>query len=218
MSEGLYLKAEPYFQYLYHIPVEPSGSFSLLNYNAYGLDKKLVNEGKGRNYGVDVTVERPMRKGWYALFTGSLFKSEYKGGDHVWRGTRMDQRFIVHALAGKEWFFGKNKQKSFSANIRLTYQGGYRYTPIVEKESQISQAVEEDETQAYRLRLQAAFITDLTLKYRINKRRTAHEFSLMILNATGFRQTGYAYNLVTHAVEKKRSAPVVPNISWKICF
>lgn len=218
ITDNLYLKVEPYFQYLYNIPVEQSTSFSILNYNGYGLDKALINKGKGRNYGVDITMERYLKDGWYALFTGSLFKSEYMGGDKVWRNTRMDQRFITNGLVGKEWIFGKNKNKVFSANIRLTYQGGYRYTPINDEQSQIDHGVKGDETRAYSLKLPNSFTTDLTLRLRVNKKKTSHEFSFMILNATGFRQTGYAYNIVTNTVEKKRSAPIVPSISWKIYF
>lgn len=218
LSDQLLLKVEPYYQYLYDVPVEFGTSFSILNYNAYGLDKQLVNEGKGRNYGIDVTLERYLKDGWYGLFTGSLFKSKYMGGDKVWRNTRMDQRFILNALAGKEWTFGEHKHKIFSANIRLTYQGGYRYTPIDYIESEHSQGVEQIDAQAYSLRLSNSFTTDLTLRYRINKKKTAHEFSFMILNATGFRQTGYVYNTMTNSVEKKRNAPIVPSISWKIYF
>lgn len=218
ITDNLYFKVEPYLQYLYDIPVESGTSFSILNYNGYGLDKALVNSGKGRNYGVDVTLERYLADGWYGLLSGSLFKSEYMGGDEIWRNTRMDQRFIINGLIGKEWVFGKNKNKVFSANVRLTYQGGNRYTPINNEESQIEHGIKEDETRAYSLKLPNAFTSDLTLRLRVNKKKFAHEFSFMILNANGFRQTGYAYNIVTNSVERKHYAPIVPSISWKIYF
>lgn len=218
ITDNLYLKVEPYFQYLYDIPVESGTSFSILNYNGYGLDKALINIGKGRNYGVDVTLERYLADGWYSLLSASLFKSEYVGGDKKWRNTRMDQRFIINGLVGKEWVFGKSKNKVFSANVRLTYQGGNRYTPISNEESQVEHGIKEDETRAYSLKLPNSFTTDLTLRLRVNKKRFTHEFSFMLLNANGFRQTGYAYNIVTNSVERKRYAPIVPNISWKIYF
>ncbi len=218
ITEPIALKIEPYYQYLFDVPVEEGTSFSILNYNAFGLDKILVNKGKGRNYGVDITLERYLRNGWYALVTGSLFRSEYKGGDRVWRNTRMDQRFILHGLYGKEWTFGKYNHKLFSANIRITYQGGYRYTPIDYAESDLTQSVETIDATAFSRSLPHTFTTDITLRYRVNKKKTAHEFSFMILNATGFRQTGYEYNLAMGEVEKVKSAPVVPTISWKIYF
>ncbi|MDR1729520.1 MAG: hypothetical protein LBR52_02540 [Prevotellaceae bacterium] len=63
----------------------------------------LVNDGKGRNYGVDVTHERYLQNGYYYLLTGSLFKARYLGGDGVWRNTRLDRNYVVNALGGKEW-------------------------------------------------------------------------------------------------------------------
>ncbi|MCD8177579.1 MAG: TonB-dependent receptor [Tannerellaceae bacterium] len=218
LSDNISLKVEPYYQYLYNIPAEPGTSFSTLNYNSYGLDKKLINNGKGRNYGIDLTLERYLKDGWYGMVTGSLFKSEYRGGDKIWRNTRMDQRFIVHALTGKEWTFGKYKHKVLSANIRLTYQGGYRYTPIDYDESGQSQDIEKVDSEAYNLRLPNMFTSDLTLRFRVNKKKVAHEYAFMILNANGFKQTGYVYNLATNSVEKKRSTPLIISLSWKIYF
>jgi hypothetical protein len=217
-SDNINLKIEPYFQLLYDIPVESGTSFSILNYNGAALDKKLVNAGKGRNYGVDVTLERYLKNGWYGMFTGSLFKSEYLGGDNVWRNTRMDRGFILNLLAGKEWVFGQQKNKTFSANIRLSYQGGDRYTPIDETVSLEEQKIEYDESKAYSLQLPNSFTSDITLRYRINKKKVSHEFSFMILNANGFRQTGYRYNLITSSIETVKGAPIVPSISYKIYF
>jgi hypothetical protein len=218
ISDNINLKIEPYFQYLYDIPVEPGTSFSILNHNGFALDKKLVNAGDGRNYGVDVTLERYLNNGWYGIFTGSLFKSEYLGGDNVWRNTRMDRRFILNLLAGKEWIFGQQKNKIFSANIRLSYQGGDRYTPIDEAASLADHTLKYDESKACSLQLPNSFTSDFTLRYRINRKKVSHEFSFMILNANGFRQTGYRYNLITNRVEEVKGAPIVPSISYKIYF
>lgn len=218
LSESTRLKAEPYYQSLYDIPVDPNSPFSVLNYNGYVLNKRLVNEGKGRNYGIDLTVERHLSEGWYALFSGSLFKSEYRGSDKVWRNTRMDRRFIVNALAGKEWMVGRRKKNVFSANLRLSYQGGDCYTPIDLEKSQENQGIQVDESRAYSLRLPSAFTSDLTLRYRVNKKRVSHEVALMLLNMNGFKQTYYTFNLLTNTVEKKREAPMIFGISWKIYF
>lgn len=218
ISDNFNLKIEPYFQYLYDIPVESGTSFSILNHNGFALDKKLVNAGNGRNYGVDVTLERYLNNGWYGMFTGSLFKSEYLGGDNAWRNTRMDREFILNLLAGKEWVFRQQKNKTFSANIRLSYQGGDRYTPIDEATSLEEHTLKYDESKAYSLQLPNSFTSDITLRYRINKKKISHEFSFMILNANGFRQTGYRYNLITNSIETVKGAPIVPSISYKIYF
>lgn len=64
------------------------------------------------------------------MLNGSLFKSKYMGGDNIWRNSRMDRGFVVKALAGKEWTLGKKGNKILGVNVKLTYQGGERYSPI----------------------------------------------------------------------------------------
>lgn len=214
----LNIKVEPYVQYLFDIPVEPGSSFSIINYDGYILDRQLVNKGKGLNYGIDLTLERYLSKGWYWMLSGSLFRSRYMGGDHIWRNTRMDRRFMVKALAGKEWTFGRNRHKTLGLNLRMILQGGDRYTPIDYEASGNTHEVEEDETQAYSLHLPASFVTDFTINYKVNRKHVSHEFSLKLLNANGFRNTYYRYNLVNNQIEKKRAVPVIPGISYKLYF
>lgn len=77
-----------------------------------------------------------MKNGFYYMITGSLFKSKYRGGDNVWRNTRLDKNYLLNLLAGKEWMVGKLKQNVLSLNGRLFFQGGERYTPVNEERSQ----------------------------------------------------------------------------------
>ena len=57
---GVQAKVEAYYQYLYDVPVErDSSTFSILNFGAdfnTALPADLVNNGKGRNYGAELTV------------------------------------------------------------------------------------------------------------------------------------------------------------------
>lgn len=48
-----------------------------------------------------------MKNGFYYMITASLFKSKYRGGDRIWRNTRLDKSFLVNLLAGKEWMVGR---------------------------------------------------------------------------------------------------------------
>ena len=90
INRDLNLRIEPYFQYLYDLPVENNSSFSIVNFNAFILDRRLVSEGKGKNYGIDLSLEHGLEKGWYWMINGSIFKSKYMGGDKIWRSSRMD--------------------------------------------------------------------------------------------------------------------------------
>ena len=149
INQNLHLKIEPYFQYLFRIPVEPNSSFSVINHEEFYLDRILTNTGQGRNYGIDITLEQYMKNGFYYMITGSLFKSKYRGGDNVWRNTRLDKNYLLNLLAGKEWMVGKLKQNVLSLNGRLFFQGGERYTPVNEERSQTEHDIFFDETKAY---------------------------------------------------------------------
>lgn len=219
INRGLHLKIEPYYQSLFHIPVEENATFSIINHEGFYLDRILKNEGKGRNYGIDITLEQYMRNGFYYMLTGSFFKSEYKAGDGVWRDTRLDKGFIINLLAGKEWMVGKRKQNVLSLNGRLYLQGGGRYTPVDEERTLAEHEIVFDETRAYSERFKSSLNGDVSMSFRINKKKVSHEFSVKILNV-GMR-TGmhfYQYNERTNAIEQKDGTGLIPNISYKIYF
>lgn len=214
-----HFKIEPYYQYLYDIPVERGTSFSVINQKGYYLDRILENEGVGKNYGIDITFEQYMNKGFYYMLTGSLFKSKYRGGDNIWRDTRYDRGFAVNLVAGKEWMVGKQKQNILGINTRLFFQGGDRYIPIDEEKSSQTHDIEFDETRAFSKKFNPAINGDISINYKINRKKISHEFSLKILNIGGY--TGmhyYKYNESTMEIKKEKGIGVMPNISYKIYF
>jgi len=219
ISENTHLKIEPYFQYLYDVPVARDSSFSIINHRDWYLNTALVNEGKGKNYGVDVTFERYLADGYYYLFTASIFESRYTGGDGIWRNTRLNRNYLFNALGGKEWKLGRQKQNILGVNLRLSLQGGDRYSPIDEAASQAEQDAVYDTSKAYEKQLSPAFISNFTVSYKMNKKNLAHEFAIKMINATGYKEyEGHIYNYRKKEVEMSRSAVVMPNISYKIEF
>ncbi len=83
LSKDLFLKVELYYQHLYSVPVEDNdtSSFSAVNYSWGYTDRKLINEGSGQNYGMELTFEKYFSKNYYYLFTASLYNSEYTAAD-----------------------------------------------------------------------------------------------------------------------------------------
>ncbi len=219
INSYMHLKVEPYYQYLFRIPVEDNSSFSIINHQSFYLDRILKNRGSGVNYGIDITLEQYMKNGFYYMITASLFKSKYKAGDNIWRNTRLDKNYLLNILAGKEWMVGRNKQNVLSLNGRIFFQGGDRYTPVDEGKSMIEHDIKFDETRAYSKKFDPSINGDISFSYRINKKKISHEFSIKMLNV-GMR-TGmhfYQYNEKTHKIEKKDGSGLIPNISYKIYF
>ena len=220
VSDLVHLKIEPYYQQLFSVPVIANSSFSVLNLQTdWFFADKLENTGKGKNYGIDLTLEKYISNGYYYLFTASGFKSEYKGGDSVWRSTRFDRNFVFNFLIGKEWKMGKNKQNMLSLNTKASYQGGNRYSPINVAASDLMKDVVFDETNAFKMQMGPALNMHFTASYRINKKHHSSEIALKIINLTGQSDfNGFKYNFINKAVDKDLASIVIPNLSYKIEF
>jgi hypothetical protein len=220
ISENMLLKIEPYYQQLFDVPVVADSSFSFINlHDQWFFNEKLENTGKGRNYGIDITLEKYMSQGYYFLLTASIFNSEYQGGDDVWRDTKYNRNYLINFLIGKEWMLGKNKQNVLGLNTRFTYQGGERYSPIDEAQSLLEQDVIYDETRAFSKQTSPSFVAHFTASYKINKSKSSHEFALKILNATSYEDfLGFRYNFKSKTIDEHREAIMIPNLSYKIEF
>ena len=187
--------------------------------NDWFFNDKLINTGNGKNYGVDITFEKYLSYGYYYMITGSVFNSEYKGGDNIWRDTRYNRNYAFNFLIGKEWEMGKNKQNVLGLNARLSYQGGDHYSPINSTLSNQNQDVVFDETKAYSLQFDPAFTTHFTASYKINKMKSSQEIAFKILNATQYKEfMNFQYNYQTQNVDEIREAIFIPNLSWKVEF
>jgi hypothetical protein len=219
-SEFTHLKIEAYYQHLFDVPIMAGNSFSLINQqNDWFFDGKLQNSGKGRNYGLDITFEKYLSKGYYYMATASLFNSHYQGGDNVWRDTRYNRNIALNFLIGKEWLLGKEQNHILGLNARLSFQGGDHYSPINTTQSLADQDVVFDQTKAFSLQYSPAFTSHFTASYKLNKKKTAHEFALKIINLTQYEEyLGFRYNYQTQTVDANREATFIPNISYKIEF
>ncbi len=185
-TKSMRLKAEAYYQYLYSIPVTQTKSYySVVNagadFNNPSIDS-LVNKGTGTNYGLELTLEKFYSKGYYYLFTASLFDSKYKGSDGVERNTAFNGNYTFNALAGKE--FTINKKSLLSIDCKVTYAGGKREVPIDLEASNLKGSAVYREEIAYENQLKDYFRTDVKISYKRNGRRITQEFSVDVQNIT----------------------------------
>jgi hypothetical protein len=180
------LKTEIYYQYIYNAPVKDYPSyFSALNlgadFNSPNIDH-LVSKGTGTNYGLEITLEKFYSQGYYVLFTTSLFQSLYKGSDGVERNTAFNGNYVFNLLAGKE--FKINEKHVFILDMRTTYAGGKRYTPIDIPASILAKDEVRDGSKAYTLQYPDYYRSDVKFGYRFNSKKVTHEFSVDVQNIT----------------------------------
>lgn len=221
LSENIRFKIEPYVQFLYDVPVIADSSYSVINRKEFYVEEALVNKGKGRNIGVDITLEKYLSRGIYYLVSATVFDSKYRGGDGVWYNSRFNRHYILNTLAGKEWMIGRGKQNILSANVKLTLQGGERYSPLDEEATmnRPDKEAQYDETKAFTLQYPVMFIANFTISYKINRKKVAHEFAVKALNVTGTKEYyGYHYNMKTGQMELNGMSTPISNISYKLEF
>jgi hypothetical protein len=226
-SGSFRLKVESYYQYLFDVPVETSpSSFSMLNISSMqplSYDT-LVNSGKGRNYGLELTLEKFLTKGYYFLLTASLYDSKYKGSDGVLRPTAFDSKYIVNLLGGYEIRLnGRHPEAKFKTWLcvdgKITSAGGLRYTPVDHEASYQAGYTIYDDGEAFSKQFRDYFRMDVKVTYRLDSKRVSQELSVDIQNITNRQNPIYMqYNPTTQQEEFMYQLGFFPMMQYRIIF
>lgn len=214
----LRIKVEPYYQQLYDVPVVDGEAYSMLNFTSdWTFNKTLVNKGRGSNFGVDITLERFLKGGFYYMMTSSIYQSEYTGGDGVKHKSRYSGGFVVNFLAGKEWTV--RNANLLGINGKVTLFGPYWHQPVdVEATRQKGEIVYNENESFNERHSNLETVSDLTLTYRINHIKSSSVFAFQVKNVVGRQYMGKKYNLQTEEIEDDFFTSPVPFISYKIEF
>jgi len=221
IGNGIHFKFEGYYQSLFEVPIEAvSSPYSILNSGTsfvFEMAPNLVNQGSGRNYGIELTVEKNFSNSYYFLISGSLFESEYQGGDGIWRNTAFNNKYMLNTLGGKEFKIGKSGV--IMADIKLTVSGGRFYTPIDLNQSIIAGETVFNNAEAFSLQYDTYFRTDFKIGYRINMKRISQEFLIDIQNITN-RENVFEefYNSSTGTIDRRNQLGLFVIPQYRILF
>jgi len=168
-----------------------------------------------------LTVEKFFSRGFYGLFTTSIFDSKYKGSDGIERNTAFNNRYVVNVLAGKEIKFKPDSRFTFTFDTKVTTAGGRYFTPVDLEASILSQtAVFKDEL-AFSERFDNYFRFDVKLGFKMNskKRQVSHQFFIDIQNITN-RENIFArqFNRQTNMVNETFQLGFFPDFLYRIQF
>jgi hypothetical protein len=218
------MKTEIYYQSIYNVPVNTfSSSYSMLNTGATfktDLQDNLINSGTGKNYGVELTIEKFFNKGYYGLFTSSIYRSKYTGSDGIERNTAFNGKYVFNVLAGKEWTVGSQKRNKLSADFKFTNAGGRAYTPIDLTASNTT-GHEELSTNAYSSFYDNYYRLDIKAGYTLNsgKRKISHTFSLDLQNITNHKNVfSQTYDDKMQNINTTYQLGFFPNVVYKLQF
>ncbi len=224
LGDHLRLKIEAYYQHLYDVPLnaDPDSRGSMINvsdiWDILGIEEARSN-GTGRNYGLDLTLERFFNNGYYFLWTGSLFDSKFKAQDGNIYNTRFNSNFQTNLLGGKEFKVGKSKKNIFAINGKVLYAGGNRQTPI-----DLNASIEKGETvylddQYLEDQLPDYFRLDVGISYKINKKRMTHTLGLDIQNVTNRLNVDFMdFEPETNSIQTYSQTGLFPNFNYRIEF
>ena len=228
INKNTLFKAEAYYQLLFDIPVDNSGETGYNAINAQSFDifeiaeTPLTNDGKGRNYGIEFTLERFLNKGFYYLSTLSLYDSKYKVGNGNYLNTRFNGNYVFNLLSGKDFAVGTKGNKTFGINAKFVLAGGQRFTGIDEAAS-IAGQTEVFSTTPFTEKVKAYYRFDLGINYQWNKTKTTHNLSLNIQNITSRINTtelDYFFDEVTNRIVtiKSEQNGLIPVLKYSINF
>ncbi len=161
----------------YYISVNDLESFSR---------KPTIPSGIGRNYGLELTVEKHYSKNYFILFNTSVYSSKYKlNKEDIWKNTRYNGNVIVNLSGGKDFKVGKEKQNRLGISTKILTFGGARF-PVLD-EDQLAQNGIYTATEDLIGRTKQYLRWDLRLAYLRNKRRYSWELSLDVQNVTNHK-------------------------------
>jgi len=219
------IKTEVYYQYIYNVPVNTYiSSYSMLNTGSTfktDLEDSLVNNGTGKNYGAELTIEKFFSSGYYGLLTVSLYNSKFTASDGVERNTAFNGKYVFNILAGKEWKVGSEKRNNLSLDLKFTSAGGRPYIPIDLEASQITgneQLLYED---SYSMNYSNYFRIDLKAGFTVNssKSKISQTFSLDLQNITNNKNVfSQNYDNRGRTIKTTYQLGLFPNFVYKLQF
>lgn len=215
------IKTELYHQDLTKLPVGTgqNSHYAIINQQFFFPDFELVNRGRGRNIGLELTLEQFMHHNFYYLVTASVFDSKYKTPTTTWQNTRYNTGYTASVTLGKEWTVGKSKRHIFGLNIKSTLVGGQWDTPIDREASQQAKEEVRDNSRPFSTRLNNFYKLDIGIRYKRNKSKFTSTLALDLMNATNHRNIGgITYDIQNDTMDEWTMMPFIPVLSYKVEF
>jgi hypothetical protein len=215
------LKTELYYQWLYNIPIHAlrTSNYSVINLDDDFSIESLENKGLGQNYGLELTLDRYWNDRFYMLATLSLYQSEYRPSDKLWRNTRYNSNKSFTLLFGKEWVLKTKRPSYFGLDMKLISMGGVRVTPIDLIQSSIRKTTVSILSRYYEDKLKSIFRIDMQMEWKVQYKKTTGSLILGVQNATNRKnQISHRYDANLGRITYNYLLGRIPVFGYKIDF
>jgi len=219
IKDDFKITLEGYFLKLSNIPVSSDEGLNywMLNDLVGFSTENLVSNGLGRNYGIELTIERFFNKGFFMLASGSIYNSEYSLGDDQYYNTRYNGKFNSSLMIGKE--LKLKNDNVISLSFRNLVFGGQWYKPANELISKRTGEYYDDEQSILSTQNKTYWRSDLRFSYRKNNQRNSWIIALDVQNLFNISNTrDEIWNIRTQNFEFKSQVGLIPVISFQVDF
>lgn len=227
-GKNVRLKVEGYYQDLFNLPVENDASSFYATINE-GLDFQyvdLVNEGTGKNYGVEVTLEKFFSNNFYYMINASLFQSKYTPLDGIERNTQYNGNYLTNILFGKEFEgLGKKQNQTLGLNAKVFFGGGKKIIPLLRDEDGNLAVDPEnnrfwDFSKAYENKIDDIHQVTVSASYKWNRPKATHELFLNLDNITNTkgRSSEFYDPREPGSIGYQRQFGIFPNLMYRVYF
>lgn len=228
VNDRLSVHAEAYMQLLTHVPIGPimavdnfmvPATWSVLNAWDEPIGFPLATNGKGRNMGLEASVDHRFANQLFYQANGSLYRSTFTTGDIKERDSRWDGRYAANFLCGKEFKKAKDDRvRTWGLSMRLCLAGGFREQPI---DQRMSAAIGQTAyaTPNWNAPLADLHRLDLRIYLKMDREGRTGLWALDLQNATNARNEAFRYyDHRKDDVVTKYQLGIIPNISYRIEF
>jgi hypothetical protein len=120
---------EGFYKLYNNYPFSIRNQVSLANIGSdFGVigNEPITSTNSGRAYGVELSYQQKLFKGFYGIFTYTFVKSEFENANNKYVVASWDYGNIINTTIGKKF------KKGLEMGAKLGYQGGQPYTPYNE--------------------------------------------------------------------------------------
>lgn len=178
------LTVEGFYKYYANYPVSLRDGISLANqggdFGAVG-NETVTSNGLGRAYGLEVFFQQKLVKNTFAVFSYTLFWSQFSGRDGRFIASAWDSRHLISAQVGRKL------KRNWEVGMKYRFAGGAPLTPFDLETSRQQYALTGvgllDFTQLNSQRLRPFSQVDVRIDKKWNFKRSTFDLYFDLLNA-----------------------------------
>ncbi|MDH5598109.1 MAG: hypothetical protein OEY34_03235, partial [Cyclobacteriaceae bacterium] len=221
-NKELNFSAEVYYQKHFNAPInEVNGyTYSLLNYLEEESIPLLSNDGTGKNYGLELNVEKGLSNSSYFLVGGSLYSASFAGQDNIDQKGRFDGGYTLNTTWGRETDWSKgDKKRTLNYSARFLYLGGFNDYPVNEFLSAKAGTTIFDQAAGFSQPLEDYYRLDFSISIRKQKENYTRILALDMQNMLSRENQSYFYydNRMGEVIDK-RQLGIMPILVYRVEF